>query len=448
MVKKVSLGLAAALAFGLVWAWNSGMLAYVVYGPPVASGMGAKLLCSARFVSHYDTERAFDDLVQYSPLLESLSIEYDDAQRRVTTSLFGLSRRTARHLPGLGCAVDYPGYSQRDELLPRPSRRSGESWPLGADVGEPDAGLQALLQSMLQADNAAGLNTRALLLVHRGRVVAEAYGQGAGPATPLLGWSMSKSLMAVALGNLEYRRLLNLSSASPFPAWASDERSAIRIDHLLQMTDGLAFSEQYAPGDDATAMLFTVPSSAGYALDQPALHEPGARFNYSSGTANLLAFLHQTVLGSPQAAHEDLMAQLFEPLGMQNALFETDASGTFIASSYVYASARDWARLGLLMLNEGELNGHRLLAADWVRRATRPNDSSNERAYGYQWWLNSGDEALRFNALPAGTYFASGNRQQLLMVVPSEEAVIVRLGWTAGGYPVNENFGQILKALQ
>jgi CubicO group peptidase (beta-lactamase class C family) len=132
---------------------------------------------------------------------------------------------------------------------------------------------------------------------------------------------------------------------------------------------------------------------------------------------------------------------------MQNAVLEVDPSGTFVGSSYFYASARDWARMGQLMLNGGELMGRRIVSEDWVLRATTPNASINDKAYGYQWWLNSGNDELRFPLLPADAYFANGNRQQTVMVIPSEGAVIVRLGWTSGAYPIDINVRSILDLL-
>lgn len=448
MLKKITLGTAFLLVALFTLASLAGLTpSYILHGPGVATGMGSKLLCSARYLTGFSEQQAFDDLVQYSPLLQQLNIEYDDSAKQVTTTLFGLSEKTATFLPDLGCAVEYQGYEQRRRLQTRGPAPSPESWPLGGDVGEANPAMGNLLQSLLAEDNRRGLNSRALLVAHGGRIIGEAYGQGADAETPLLGWSMAKSLIAVVLGNLEYRRLLDPEQALPFPGWAQDERRHIRVEHLLRMTDGLEFSERYNPGDDATAMLFTAPSVSDYALGQSALHEPGRHFNYSSGSANLLARLHREILGSTQRSYDDFMTHIHAPMGLEHALWETDASGVFVASSYFYASARDWARLGQLMLNGGILNGHRIVSRDWVRRATTPNTTANRRAYGYQWWLNRGDEAPRFDALPEDAFFASGNRQQLLMVIPSRDVVIVRLGWTAGAYPVNDNFSQILDLL-
>jgi CubicO group peptidase (beta-lactamase class C family) len=117
--------------------------------------------------------------------------------------------------------------------------------------------------------------------------------------------------------------------------------------------------------------------------------------------------------------------------------------GYFLA---VHTSARDWARLGEMMVSGGTINGQRLVSEEWVARATRPNESENFKSYGFQWWLNRGNAELRWPELPEDAYAANGNRQQSLMIIPSEELVLVRLGWTAGRYPVNERFSEILRA--
>jgi len=447
-MKKLFFACLFAIALLLGVATLSGFPpAYLAAAPGVATGIGSKLLCSSRYVSGFSQEQAFDDLVQYSGILQELTVEYDEAQKTVTTSLFGLSRKTANYLPNIGCAIDYAGYEQRTSLQTGRAAVSTLPWPAGGSVGTVDSAMKDRLENLLTADNEAGLNSRAILVAHRGRVIAEAYGQGAEVNTPLLGWSMAKSLTAIMLANLEYRDRLNLESSPDFEVWKGDERSQIRISDMLTMTDGLAFSEEYNPGDDATAMLFTEPSSSEYVLGKAAQHAPGARFNYSSGTANLLARIYFENTGGSQENYEDYMANIHEPLGFQNAIFEVDASGVYMGSSYLYASARDWARIGQLMLNGGIINGERIMKEDWVARATSPNSSENQKAYGYQWWLNRGNSALRWADIPADAYSAQGNRQQYLMVIPSLDLVIVRLGWTAGAYPVNERFSEIIANL-
>jgi len=429
--------------------------AYIASAPAVATGIGAKLLCSTRYVSGFSKAQSFDDLVQYSGILDQLTITYDEEKTKVTASFFGLSEKSSTFIPGVGCSVDYAGFDIRPELAAlvlTPEINASESalssaWPRNDQVTTIDPQIQALIDAIVSEDNAAGLNTRALLVVKGGKVLSEAYAQGADASTPLLGWSMAKSLTSVMLASLEYRGLLDLAAPTSLGEWASDERAQIRVTDLLTMTDGLAFSEEYNPGDDATAMLFDSPSAADYVLAKPAAHQPGTRFNYSSGTANVLARLYENSLGGPAEARADYEQNIAAVLGFQHAVFETDAAGGFVGSSYLYASARDWARLGQVMLNEGEINGVRLFSADWAAEATKQNTSSNQPAYGYQWWLNAGNKALRWPSLPSDSFAAMGNRQQLVMVIPSEDVVIVRLGWTAGRYPGDENFRRILEAL-
>lgn len=447
-MKKLLIGLLAFVMLLLGAASLAGFPpSYLVSAPGVATGIGSKLLCSARYVSGFSERQAFDDLVQYSGILQELTVDYDEAGRAVTTSLFGLSEKTANYLPHIGCAIDYAGFPQRASLQTQELAASTALWPAGDSVPTPSLAIERLLQELLAEDNEAGLNTRAFLVARQGSVVAEAYGQGADASTPLLGWSMAKSLTAIMLANLEYRGLLDLNATPEFESWRDDARSQIRISDMLTMTDGLAFSEEYNPGDDATAMLFTEPSSSDFVMGKAALTAPGTRFNYSSGTANLLARIYSDRLGGYQKNYDDYRTNIHRPLAFQNAVFEVDASGVFMGSSYLYASARDWARIGQLMLNGGEINGQRIFQQDWVNRATTPNGSENQKAYGYQWWLNRGNEELRWADIPEDAYAAQGNRQQYLMVIPSLDLVIVRLGWTAGGYPVNSRFAEIIASL-
>ena len=314
MIKRLIVGLLLLIVLGLVGLNSIGITpAFIFFGPGVASGIGAKLLCSAEYVIGSERDQAFDDLVQYSPILSQISVRYDDAERAVTSSFFGMKEKTASFIPGLGCAVDYANYPQRPRLIVQQDEASSAPWPVGSAVSGIDPELQTLLETLLEQDNSRELNTRALLLVHEGMIKAEAYGQGMTNESRLLGWSMAKSLNAIMLGNLEMRGFLNLSDGPGFPQWSADSRSAITNTALLTMTDGLDFSEDYNPGDDATAMLFTSPSSSDYALARPLAANPGLIFNYSSGTANLLSRLYTDTLGGPQASYDYYRQQIFKP---------------------------------------------------------------------------------------------------------------------------------------
>ncbi|MBX3705352.1 MAG: serine hydrolase [Pseudomonadales bacterium] len=421
----------------------------------VATGMAAKLACSGRFISGLDEARIIEDLASYSAL--NRRIELDFADNRASARLFGMAPASATWRPGIGCSLDIGDLATLDRLV-APGRAAGHAtsalpWPRGDLTGDVEPAIQAVAESILQQDNAAGLETRALLMVRGGGIVAEAYADRFGAETPLLGWSMGKSVTAIMVGRMQHLGRLpaderTFDEGPLFPAWAGDDRRAIRLVDMLQMTSGLNWDETYAPGSDSTRILFQVASASDIAMLSTPAHRPGAHFYYSSGTTNLLArFVHDR-LGGAQAQIDFFARELLEPLGMRHTYFEPDPSGVFVGSSYIYATARDWARLGLLMLNRGGFAGDTLLAPDWVDRAIAPNGSSNDPRYGYQFWLNAGGDALRWAALPADAYAMMGNRSQVVMVVPSADAVLVRLGWSSGRYPMEENFARLLQAGQ
>ena len=409
----------------------------------VATGMGAKLGCSAHFVSGHDREQILEDLASYTPINRRLTLEFSD--NRARASLFGLAATSATWRPGLGCTLDIGDTTALDTLVVDRDRAAAQQ-PLPAL--QVDAALQAAVATLLAADQAADLQTRALLVLQDGTLAAESYARGFGPDSPMLGWSMGKSVVAILFGRMEALGLLPADPPTPlFAAWAGDERRELTLPQLLQMTSGLDWDETYAPGSDSTRMLFQAHSAANQAMVSPLAHMPGSTFSYSSGTTNLLArYLHDR-LGGPQAQLEFLHRELLQPLGLGRMLLEMDPSGVLVGSSYVYGSARDWAQLGQLLLDRGRSNGTQLLSADWVARATRPNFSDNDPRYGYQLWLNGGGDSLRWPDLPADAYAMQGNRGQVVMIVPSRAAVLVRLGWTAGDYPVSAGLGSLLAAL-
>jgi len=411
----------------------------------VATNMGAKLACSARYISKFETSLIQQDLASYSPVNHLLKLKYDKQQQRVEANLFGLGPSIAQYYPGLGCSLVMEQTTPLDKLhITKQGSNKEQMWPQG-DVVQTRPKYQALTDEILREDNLQGLQTRALLVIKSGQLVAESYADGVDPYTHLLGWSMAKSVTAMLVGRLQYLQKAEMSQDNLFALWQKDERKHIQLQHLLTMSSGLNFDETYAPGSDATRMLFLSPSASDVALASDLSHKPGSLFYYSSGTTNILTrWLHETLGGSQQTL-DFLQQELLHPLSMKHTLFETDSSGVLVGSSYMYASARDWAKLGNLMLDMGQTNGHRLLAAEWVKQASTPNDSNNDPRYGYQFWLNRGSEQLRWPELPEDAYAMLGNRQQLVMIIPSENVLVVRLGWSKGPYPTGKNVAKFVK---
>jgi len=267
--------------------------------------------------------------------------------------------------------------------------------------------------------------TSALLVVQHGRIVLERYAAGVGRDTPLRSWSMAKSITHALVGLRRGDGHLDVNAPAPVPAWQrpGDPRRAITLEHLLRMLDGLDFVEVYeATGrSDVVEMLFGAGKDdvAAFADARPAAHPPGRVWSYSSGTTNIVAAILARSIGGGQAGLLAFMQErLFRPLGMTSATPRFDAAGNFVASSYVFATARDFARFGLLYLRDGVWEGRRLLPEGWVDHARTPTPGSGGQ-YGAHWWL----------ALDgSGIFSANGFRCQYILAVPSRDLVVVRLG--------------------
>lgn len=326
-------------------------------------------------------------------------------------------------------------------VQPLPPQPPGVPWPTNDwPRGEPPAGvaerLGALLDQVMTDTDRYG-TTYAVAVVHAGRLLDERYGGALEhwdrPAEPveagtrLLSWSMAKSMLHAVVGMLVGEGRLGLDAPAPVPGWddPADERHAITLEHLLTMRDGLDFAEVYddAGTSDVIEMLFGAGEAdmAAFAADRPLAHRPGTFFNYSSGTSNIVSGIVARAVG-PGAAYERFVQdRLFDPLGMRSARGRFDDAGTFVGSSYVYASARDYLRFGLLYLRDGVWDGVRLLPERWVdhARRIRSYDAEENRWYGAHWWAVGDD---------LGTFWASGFEGQSLMICPPLDLVVVRLG--------------------
>jgi CubicO group peptidase (beta-lactamase class C family) len=427
--RKVLLGLVAVVVVlaGAI-AWYLGPIA------PIATGYAAKTACSAVFVADRSLEDGLGDLPG-NPLVPLLRTRLDGSEGTVRTSLLGLWPSTAYASEGLGCtlAETRPGFRA-------PTRIEGGDadapWPEGEGPAEaPDRvdveALELAIDTAFTEDDEQGRrrNTRAVVVVHEGQLVAERYGDGFDVDTPLLGWSMGKSMANAIVGRLVAEGQLDLEDRDLRDGWAGDERAEITVGQLLTMTSGLAFEEVYDPDTDATRMLFRPQDTAAYAAELPLEAEPGTRWSYASGTTNILCDVAQEASGlGVELAHE----LLFAPLGMASAVIEPDASGGLVCSSFPYATARDWARFGQLFLQDGEWDGERLLPEGWVDDSFQAVEIADpDTPYGAHWWLNEGPEGqLRMAAVPADAAWASGNEGQQVVVVPSEDLVVVRLGFS------------------
>ena len=276
-------------------------------------------------------------------------------------------------------------------------------------------------------------DTLALLAVHDGEVVHEYYGEGISAQSTLISWSMAKSITHALVGMAVLDGRMSLDDTRLFPEWANDERSTISLRHLLAMSSGLSWVEDYVDGDvsDVIEMLFGSGVHAGdhaaYAINKPLEAQPGTLYKYSSGTTNIVTKLLARALGEKpgesSAVSTYMQTRLFDVLGMSSAVAKFDASGNFVGSSYVYATARDFAKFGELYLHDGVWNGTRLLPEGWVRYAGEIAGHEDEMNwdYGAHWWIPPGDPKA---------IVAHGYQGQLLWVAPHRNVVLVRLGIT------------------
>ena len=347
-----------------------------------------------------------------------------------TGSLFGaLARQRAWFAEGFGCtlagerpelgeasAIDADGNPFADAATPEPSPAV-------------DAAVARAFGDELSAADAEQLGTRGVVVVKDGELVAERYADGFDATIPQLGWSMSKSVADLLTGVLVKRGLVSLDDDHLRSEW-TDERADITVEQLLRMTSGIEWDETYDLGTPITRMLYLEEDMGAYVASLPLVHEPGTVQLYSSGSTNVLC----SVLTERTGLGADLPRQeLLGPLGLSSAIFEPDAAGTPVCSSYLWATPRDWAAIGQFALQDGEWNGEQLLPEDWMAQSLTVTDveETDDPGYGMGWRVNVlPDGSLRWPELPEDTFYASGHDGQKLIVVPSEDLVVVRLGFT------------------
>lgn len=454
--RAVFIVITVLLLYGIYYCWISF---------PVATGYGSKVFCSAVFVSGRNENDVKSQELAFFPLtLADYEVDYKDSS--VTCSLFGFARRKAIFRTGLGSTVvnEFSEEEIRSQPIQRAVRPSFTSdtvpWPMGNKlIGSLPSTIDSTIvetavnKLFVETDTTNPNRTRAVIVVYDNQMVAEKYAPGFTSNTRLTGWSMTKSVFSALTGVLVMQGKLDIDAPAPVQEWSDtkDPRHPITVRHLLQQTSGLKFEEVYSKSSNATRMLCQKGDMAAYAASLPLKYPPGQHFHYSSGNTNILSRIIRRTIGEGDY-HTFPYKQLFYKLGMYNTLLEPDASGTFVGSSYCYATARDWARLGLLYLNNGFYNGEQILPADWVEQSTTPSSAAQQGQYGFKWWLNAGEkgkpENRVFPTLPADLFYADGFEGQNIFIIPSKKLVVVRLGLTRKSqYGEVELLEQLMKAI-
>ncbi len=375
-----------------------------------------------------------------------VALEADASTRMARATVFGLVTSEARWREGLG-ATRVAGDSRalpEDLSDPVPALSPALPWPQGESSalapvpGALRVALDAAVESAFVDPRGATIQTHAVVVVHAGRLVAERYRAGVDEDEPLLGWSMTKSLVATLVG-----RLIALGAARGVaepvlaPEWSApdDPRNAISVEHLLRMTSGLEFLAEYSlPWSDSLQMLFVAPGAAQFAAEKPLEHPPGTVWSYSDGSSNLLSrWVQERAGGTLEEQLSFLARELFAPLHMSTAVLSVDSRGNWVGSSLMQASARDWARLGLLYADDGVFEGRRLVPEGWVDFVSAPTATSPFRAYGAHVWRYDPELLRDADGRPvprdlAGIFYFAGHDQQYVWIDRARRVVVVRLG--------------------
>jgi CubicO group peptidase (beta-lactamase class C family) len=429
------------------------LVALVYYGGRVVlvgNGYVAKTVCSAVFVMGRKPQSVLDEEIHANDpgIFRLVSVDVDRSAGRVSSRLLGLGGRTAVYREGLGCtlALGIAPLALAERGLPVPAAMPATArtpWPAPTGAPAPPldpAAVKAVLDEAFTEPGAIpSRRTRAVVVVQNGRVVAERYAPGYSADSPLPGWSMTKSVVNALVGVLVREGRLALDEPLRVPEWATvgDPRGAITLRQALHMSSGLQFSESYGnPLGDVLWMLFGTGDAARFAASKSLAAPPGTRWSYASGTTNIIArALRHAVGGGDEDYWLFPRRALFEPLGMASAVLEPDAAGDFVGSSFMLATAQDWARFGTLYLQDGIWGDKRVLPEGWVRFSAAPVPAAPDGVYAAHFWRRLGRDAYApsgEDGLPADAYHAIGHEGQIITIIPSRRLVVVRLGLAVG----------------
>ncbi|WP_421802763.1 serine hydrolase domain-containing protein [Flagellimonas sp.] len=416
----------------------------------IISGYAAKNMASGVYVAH----RSPASINQYdnsAPLIEIASTEVNEQEESASSTVYGLMERTAVYRDGLGAVLINDDYDP-EKLTIRPQRNQAPDsipYPFGQaapiDTVLPEVDMDQINKAIAMAfANPETQKTRTLLILYKGHLIAERYIDGFDKDTPILGWSMTKSVLATYFGILDHQGKLEMDWPAPIPEWKDDERKNITLNHLLRMQSGLAWDEDYTGISDVTRMLFLDSDMTQAQRNKKAIADPTEIWNYSSGTTNLLSGILRQQFRSHQEYLDFPYSSLIDKIGMYSMIMEADIAGNYVGSSYSWASTRDWARFGQLYLDKGNWNGEQLFDSTWVDYITTPTLHS-DGTYGAHFWLNAEG---KYPDVPKDLFSCNGFEGQHVFVIPSKDLVVVRTGLAEEPFfDINAVLSNIVKAV-
>lgn len=392
---------------------------------PIITGYAAKNLASDVFVS--GREPADVEALDLNFSFIKFTRNKVDFENHTVTSRFLWSKSQALYREGYGVTL----LRGKNAL----ARLQAQKYPDVVNIPGPetllpgDSALTARLAPIAKAlvdDHAYNGTPFAFIVVHQDGVVAERYREGITADTRLLSWSMGKSFTNALVGIMAGDGLVDIHAPMDIPEWQGDGRAAITLSDLMQMQSGLEWNENYGTRSDVNLMLHREEDMGLFALSKPLMAKPGTHWYYSSGSTNIIMRYLRGRFASEEEFLQYIHERLFDPLGIDNPCFEPDMSGTPVGSSYLYATARDFARLGHMYLHDGCVGEERLLPEHWVEYTTTPA-SDSKGGYGACFWLN---RSKTYPSAPEDMYSCQGHDGQMIFIIPSKELVVVVLGYS------------------
>ncbi len=394
----------------------------------IIAGYSAKSMNSSVFLA--ERPIAFTDSTDnnFSPI--NLGTDtVDKTTKTSTASVFGLLTRKAFYREGLGSVLIDANFdtSLQVRVPKRTNPDNTTPFPFG-NAAQKDSLFISIDYTKLNTTVANlftnNTKTRAVVVIHKNQIIAEQYDTGFTKNSRILGWSMTKSIMSTVFGVLQHQGKINIQDQAPIAEWQNDDRKNITINDLLHMNSGLEWDENYNEISDVTKMLFLERNMAKQQAKKQFVGKTNEAWNYSSGTSNLLSGVIRSTFDTHQDYLDYWYSDFVDKIGMNSMVIETDMSGNYVGSSYAWATPRDWAKFGLLYLNNGNWNGQQLFTKDWVDYITTPTKGSNG-TYGGHFWLNAEG---KFPDVPTNMFYASGYQGQFVFVFPDQDLVVVRMG--------------------
>ena len=412
----------------------------------IIAGYSAKNTASSVFLG--ERSLSFTDTTDnnFSPVnLATNAI--DKEKKTANSSVFGLLNRKSIIREGLGSVLTLDKKDEKSNYK-TPKRRKTVNdtipYPYG-NGSHKDSVFESIDYKKLNetVNSIFGVRkTRAVLVLYKDQIIAEKYSEGFTKNSRILGWSMTKSIMSTVFGILEHQQKINIQDKAPVESWQNDARKEITIHNLLQMNSGLEWDENYDEISDATKMLFLERDMTKVQEEKPLIGKPNETWNYSSGTSNLLSGILRDQFNNHQSYLDFWYTNLIDKIGMNSMILESDLAGNYVASSYAWATTRDWGKFGLLYLHNGAWNGEELFTKEWVDYVTTPTPTSNG-SYGAQFWLNT---EKQLKDVSQNMYFADGYQGQRVYILPDEDLVIVRFGLS--WFEENEFLKGIIQSIQ